>query len=172
MPTYDSIAAFAKVQIKNIQDALKAEYVLRAAVVPLVPEIKDRIQQRGQKADNSQIGTYGNRVIPQAFGKAQSFASKKRLKTLKGTDSYKEVRQKLGLQTDYIDLTFSGDMMRSLKAGPIGPKSYGIGFLSETEDKKAFWNEKRFGLIFDVTAYELKLSLSIINKEATKILSR
>ena len=172
MPVYDSTAAFLKQQLKNLKEASKADKVLRQAALDATTAVSDRVQQQGEKSDGSQIGQYGQRVIPSAFGKAQSFASKKRLKTLSSTDSYKQLRQKLGLQTAYIDFTFSGDMWKSWKPFPISDTAYGITFTSAEQLQIANSLESRFGTTFELSKEELEQSLKTINRLATQLLSK
>jgi hypothetical protein len=59
-----------------------------------------------------------------------------------------------------------------MKAGPSGPNAYGVGFIGNDAFFKAFYNEQRFGPIFDPSKYELQVSLTVINKEAQKLLSK
>jgi len=172
MPVYDSTSAFLKQQLKNFREASKADKVLRAAALYAAPEVMKRVQNQGEKSDGSQIGQYGQRVIPSAFGKAQSFASKKRLKTLSSTDSYKQLRQKLGFQTAYIDFTFSGDMWKSWLPVPISNTAYGVTFTSPEQLKIANSLESRFGTTFELSDEELKQSLEIINRLAIEYLSK
>jgi hypothetical protein len=172
MPVYDSTSAFLRQQLKNFKDASKADKVLRAAALYAAPAVQSRVQQDGQKSDGGQIGKYGQRVIPAAFGKAQSFGSKKRLATLSSTDSYKQLRQKLGLQTAYIDFTFSGDMWKSWRPVPISDTAYGVTFVSPEQLKIANSLESRFGITFELTDQELEQSLKTINRLATQYLSR
>jgi hypothetical protein len=154
MPKYNSLQAFAAQQLANFQNATDANKVLRQAVIVVVPEMKRRIQNDGKNTADAQMKTKS----PRKYG-AYSRA-------------YGRFRNKKGFQTAIIDLTLSGAMMNSLKAGPTGPNSYGIGFLGPDEFKKAEWNEGRFGTIFDPSKYELQVSLTVINKEATKLLSK
>ena len=172
MPVYDSTSAFLKQQLKNFREASKADKVLRAAALYAAPEVMRRVQKEGEKSDGSQIGQYGKRVIPSAFGKAQSFASKKRLKTLSSTDSYKQLRQKLGLQTAFIDFTFSGDMWKSWLPVPISNTAYGVTFTSPEQLKIANSLESRFGTTFELSDEELAQSLQIINRLAIEFLSK
>ena len=172
MPVYDSTSAFLKQQLKNLKEASKADKVLRAAAIDATSAVSDRVQQQGQKSDGSQIGQYGQRVIPSAFGKAQSFANKKRLSTLSSTDSYKLLRQKLGLQTAFIDFTFSGDMFKSWKPVPISDTAYGITFTSAEQLQIANSLESRFGITFELSKQELEQSLKTINRLATQYLSK
>jgi hypothetical protein len=172
MPVYDSTSAFLRQQLKNFKDASKADKVLRAAAVYAAPAVQARVQQDGEKSDGSQIGKYGQRTIAAAFGKAQSFASKKRLKTLASTDPYVELRRKLGLQTNYIDFTFSGDMWKSWKPVPISNTAFGVTFISQEQLEIANSLESRFGKTFELSDQELEQSLKIINRLAIEFLSR
>jgi hypothetical protein len=172
MPVYDSTSAFLRQQLKNFADASIPNKVLREAAINATSAVSDRVQFAGQKSDNSQIGQYGQRVIPSAFGKAQSFGSKKRLATLSSTDSYKQLRQKLGLQTAFIDFTFSGDMFKSWRPIPISDTAYGVTFVSAEQLNIANSLESRFGITFELTDKELDQSLQTINRLAIKYLSR
>jgi len=154
MPKYNSLQAFAAQQLANFQNATDANKVLRQAVIVVVPEMKRRIQNDGKNTADVKMRTKSARKYG-AYSRA-----------------YGRFRNKKGFQTAIIDLTLSGAMMNSLKAGPTGPNSYGIGFLGPDEFKKAEWNEGRFGTIFDPSKYELQVSLDVINRQATKLLSK
>ena len=154
MPKYNSLQAFAAQQLANFQNATDANKVLRQAVIVVVPEMKRRIQNDGKNTADVQMKTKSARKYG-AYSRA-----------------YGRFRNKKGFQTAIIDLTLSGAMMNSLKAGPTGPNSYGIGFLGPDEFKKAGWNEGRFGTIFDPSKYELQISLDVINRQAQKLLSK
>ena len=182
MPKYNSLQAFAAQQLANFQNATDANKVLRQAVIVVVPEMKRRIQNDGKKSDGSQIGKYSTKKL--SFGKITNrfydTATKKQLAariknnakpgTFEG--GYKQLRQERGLETSFVDLTFTGAMMGDLKAGPAGPNSYGIGFLSSEQNKIAGYNEKKYGVIFDLAKYELQVSLDVINRQAQKLLSK
>jgi hypothetical protein len=154
MPNYNSTKQFLEAQIRNLTNAMNPDKVLRQAVVTLVPEMKNRIQQDGKLSNGGKITS----PSPEKFGAY--------------SEGYGKKRQKKGYQTNHIDLTFKNDMMRDLKPGPTGPMSYGVGFLSNEQRKIAGFNEERFGAIFDPTDQELKQSLVTINKAITKILSK
>jgi hypothetical protein len=154
MPKYNSLQAFAAQQLANFQNATDANKVLRQAVIVVVPEMKRRIQNDGKNTADVKMKTKSARKYG-AYSRA-----------------YGRFRNKKGFQTAIIDLTLSGAMMNSLKAGPTGANSYGIGFLGPDEFKKAEWNEGRFGTIFDPSKYELQVSLDVINRQATKLLSK
>jgi hypothetical protein len=155
MPKYNSLQAFAAQQLANFQNATDANKVLRQAVIVVVPEMKRRIQNDGKNSADVKMRTKS----PKKFG-AYSYA-------------YGKYRVKTGREeVSIIDLTYNGDMMRSFKAGPTGANSYGIGFLGPDEFDKAFYNEERFGVIFDPSKYELQISLDVINRQAQKLLSK
>ena len=154
MPKYNSLSAFAAQQLANFQNATDANKVLRQAVIITVPEMKRRIQNDGKNSGDVKMRTKSTQKYG-AYSKA-----------------YGRFRNKKGRQTAIVDLTFSGAMMDSLKAGPTGTNSYGIGFLGAEEFKKAGYNEANFGIIFDPSKYEQQVALQSINKAAQKLLSR
>jgi hypothetical protein len=154
MPKYNSLAAFAAQQLANFQNATDANKVLRQAVIITVPEMKRRIQNDGKNSGDVKMRTKSSQKYG-AYSKA-----------------YGRFRNKKGRQTAIVDLTFSGAMMDSLKAGPTGVNSYGIGFFGPDEFKKAGYNEANFGIIFDPSKYEQQVALESINKSAQKLLSK
>jgi hypothetical protein len=154
MANYPSTKAFFDQQLRNLANATNPDKVLRTAVVTLVPEMKNRIQQDGKRSDGGKISSNPNPSFG-AYSKA-----------------YGKKRQTKGLQTAHVDLTFKNDMMRDLKPGPTGPLSYGAGFLSDEQRTIANYNEQKFGAIFDPTDQELKQSLVTINKAIQKELSK
>ena len=181
MANYPSTKAFFDQQLRNLANATNPDKVLRTAVVTLVPEMKNRIQQDGKKSDGSQIGQYSDKTITggpigNRFGElATKKQFKARQKAFGDTTEfygYKDFRKALGLQVNFIDLTLTGAMMTNLKPGPTGPLSYGVGFLSDEQRTIANYNEQKFGAIFDPTGQELKQSLATINKAIIKELSK
>lgn len=154
MPKYNSLQSFAAQQLANFQNATDANKVLRQAVIITVPEMKRRIQNEGKNSDGVKMRSKSSQKYG-AYSKA-----------------YGRFRNKKGRQTAIIDLTFTGAMMDSMKAGPTGANSYGIGFLGPDEFKKAGYNEGNFGIIFDPSKYEQQVALESINKAAQKILSK
>lgn len=154
MPKYNSFAQFAKQQLTNIQNATDANKVLREAVVVTVPEMKRRIQNQGKRADGSEMQSRSKDKIG-AYSRVW------------GTK-----RTEKGRQIGYIDLTFSGDMINDLRASPVSFNGYGIIFFSGDQFKKAQKMERLFGPIFDLSTFELQLSLAIINKKAQQLLSK
>lgn len=120
--------------INNIKDKLTilgdADVVIRTSAVDTVALISDRVQQRGLKTDGSRIKSF------YSYG-------------------YGLKRRKKGLQTKFIDLTFTGDMLADYTVVPDGNDSFVAGFRSDKSARKAEWNEERFGTIFQASKDEL-----------------
>ena len=179
MPVYDSTSAFLKQQLQNFEDASVADKVLRAAALYAAPAVSDRVQQDGKKSDGTDLPPYDSgksfsisSPIGRRFG---DIANKKQKKAFGNSDSfgsYKEFRQKLGLQTAYMDLTLTGAMWGSWMPIPISNKAYGVTFVTFEQAKIAGFLEERFGPIFELTNEELDQSLKIINRLAIEFLSR
>lgn len=121
-------------KITSLEDADK---LFRTAAFDSVALISDRVQQDGLKTNDTPI---------------KSFYSA----------GYGKKRRKAGLQTQFIDLTFSGDMMGDfIPATIIG--GWAAGFRGEKASQKADWNEERFGTIFNLSTDELNVVTKGIN---------
>lgn len=106
-----------------------ADKLLRQAAFDTVALVTDRVQQDGLKTNNSPI---------------KSFYSLR----------YGQKRRKRGLQTQYVDLTFSGDMLDDFLQAPLG-NNFVVGFKSEKQGQIATFNEERYGLVFNLSSTEL-----------------
>lgn len=145
--TYPSFEAFAKDQISIFNELKDVDKVLRTALLDSLSLIKSRIQQDGLNSQESNIGTYSK--------------------------TWATFRKSRGRQTDHVDLTLEGTLMRNFSIIPDGNNALGIGFTSDTEAKKASDNEKRFNAkIFDLSSDELAFVEQEINKKVVQILSR
>jgi hypothetical protein len=140
-----NISDVVKIEISRLRDLANPDLVTRSAAFDTVALISDRVQQEGKKSDNSAI---------------QSFYSA----------GYAKKRAKNGLQTGFVDLTFTGDMLNDFL--PVQENGdWGVGFIGDRNADKARWNEERFGTIFELSQSELKLiELAILNN-INKILS-
>jgi hypothetical protein len=170
MATYNSTKAFLQVERQRYKELLNGQKLLRYTALQTQTVIQTRVQQRGLNSSSALIGggKYSGSVIKPAFGKAQTFGSKRRLKKITGKEGYAELRQKLGRQIAYIDLTFSGDMFKAFITAPNG-NGWAVGFTSG-QSVIAGYNEKRFGRIFGPTQQEYKFFLSLVNVAIEKIL--
>jgi hypothetical protein len=171
MPVYDSTKAFLRQQTANFKKASDANLIMRAASVEIVTLIQDRIQQQGQKSSGAQIGQYSDRIYKRARRKAKSFASKRRFAKTTSKQGYKTLRQKLGLQVAYIDLTFSGDMFKNWKAYPTRD-GWQFGFRAKRQLKKADELENMFGQIFYPTKKEQDIIFRYITRQAQNVLKQ
>jgi len=121
-------------KITSLEDADK---LFRVAAFDSVALISDRVQQDGLKTNETPI---------------KSFYSV----------GYAKKRKKKGLQTQFIDLTFSGDMMGDFVPAPI-IGGWAAGFRGGKSSEKADWNEDRFGTIFNLSTDELNVVTKGIN---------
>jgi len=172
MPQFTSTHQFMLAQLANLKDLTNVNKVLRKAAIESADAVQSRIQQKGLKSNDSPIGKYSNKNYQSAFGKAEAFGSKKRLKKVTGNEGYKELRQKLGLQTNYIDFTFSGDMWKSWKVIPIDDTSLGVAFTASEQGDIAGYLESRFGDCFILSEQEFKQVMQTINIEILKIINK
>lgn len=138
-------------------------------------EYVSRIFNEGKASDKTPIGQYStkpmlvgaksfmNKTKANAFFSSEKAKNKKnkgdsgwrtikteqgfeRLKLIEG--GYKEFRALNGLQTSEVDLTFRGDLFRSVK---LDVKRFAIGFNSILQKAKADYLEERFKkVIFEV----------------------
>jgi hypothetical protein len=140
--------------------------------------IKTRIQQRGESADGSRFPGYSTKEVPSFFFEGKG---KRKLKKdsfgetiLQQNDflSYKQWREENGLQTDYVDMTFTGEMMRSLKIIEQGntPDGYAVKIAGGTEegDQKFDWNSKRYGDVLRVSKEEEEIFAQTLDSELQK----
>jgi len=172
--TYPSFESFAKDQVGLFNQLRDVDKVLRTALLDSLVLIKDRVQQKGEKSDGSQIGTYSDKgnagKIARSFG---SIANQRQQRAGGFSGSYKEFRQRLGRQTAYVDLTLTGDMLRNFTIIPISQNSLGIGFTSDKEAVKARKNEQHFGgPIFDLSADEEKFINDAIETKVNAIFAQ
>ena len=144
--------------------------VVRRAFFDSIALISNRIQQRGEKTDGSQIGKYSTKTlnfkaITSGFYK---IGSKKqilsRYKSHGDIDEfygYDDFRKALGRQVQFIDLTLTGEMIDGLTLIKQG-KDWVIGFISKASADKAQWNEAKFGTVFHLSENEIDLVISAL----------
>jgi len=168
---YNSTLEYIAANRQRFADLFNAEKVLRQAAFDSKALVQSRVQQRGQLSNLALIGggKYSGRVIKPAFGKARTFANKRQLKSITGKEGYAQLRQKVGRQIAYIDLTFSGDMCKAFIVSP-GKGSYSVGFTND-QARIAGFNEKRFGRVFGLSDGEYNQVRSIIESKIKSILS-
>ena len=133
------------------------------AVQIINANVKERIFNKGEGKMGEQIGVYDN-MRRQTFltGKAK-LTKKQRIKAEGVEDigmTYKELRKLRGLQTDFVDLKFSGSLQNSIITNKDS-----IFFNNNKETKIAGYNEKHFGKkIFAPSANESQIFIDILDK--------
>lgn len=130
-----------------------------------------RIFNRGLAADMKQIGKYDDtkkqtfltdNVFDQLNKKSQRKVEKKLQEGDEAGHTYKELRELAGLQTEYVDLQFTGAMFESVQHGVSG-NTFSIGFTNAGRAKIAGYLEKKYGRpIFELSKQEIDESIRIL----------
>lgn len=121
---------------RMVQELADPDKLFRKPLFDLYALVSERIQQKGLRTDGTPIGGYRGY-----------------------SEMSKELRKRKGLQTDFIDLTFTGDMMdRGLIVGPVSAHSWGMGFINQLEADKMELNEARFGEIITPSEEERNIA--------------
>lgn len=140
--------------LSALDDITDVDKVLGRAVFDSFAGIKQRIQQKGGNAKGGKIGNY-------AKNKAGT-----------GLGSWARKRQEAGRQTNFIDLTFSGDLMnRGFSVIGINDKSIGIGFLNSESAKIAGFIEDRFGRVFILSDSEIETFEASVIEDINEIIN-
>lgn len=174
---------------------------LRFAAFDVTSRMGERIFDDGKKTDGSSIGQYstkpiyvnpdvlkemkvpGNIGVPMGkTGEIKFKTGKKkgeRHKTKYLAGGYKELRNKLGRQTSYIDLTLSDELKFDFgnQQDPAEPRKaneleYQIRLDKEINQKKRGGMEERFGNIFTPSEAEKEQFFTTIGFKFREALSR
>lgn len=126
-------------------------------------DIQTRVQEKGQKSNGASFENYSTNPLPLFFfdGKSNRKTASAKITSKNYPDglSYSEFRRLNGLQTAFVDLTFSGEMFRDIKArqtGPVGRHVYTAKIGAERKDNqdKIRWNTRRKGVFLALTIQE------------------
>jgi hypothetical protein len=133
--------------------------VIRTGCFNLFAEISERIQNQGRRTDG--------RAIEAAFVAGRSRTKRRGAYSAGWFYS----RRKRGRQTRRMDLTDSGDLLdRGFQVGPVGRKSYGLGFQNKPMADRAEYLEDMFGPIFYASDKEKKDCLKHVIDDVRKII--
>lgn len=182
MPTgYDKMLD----QIARVKRAIPA--IMTIAGETARGEMLERIFTNGQASNGSKIGDYSTRPMLVGFksfinaGPARAFFAEKprwvtvqtqrgprRLAIMQG--GYKELRQREGRVTAFVNLRREGRLERSIQ--PVAaPDGYGWGFINAFDAMKAGTMEKYYQKpIFDFSEAEQQTVTDVINYELARIL--
>lgn len=123
--------------LKNIDKSI--EVAKQTTVVLVYGGVKNRIFMEGEDKLGNSIGTY--------------------------SESYKKVRQKKGMQTSFVDQTFSTNLKNS-----ITYNKESIYFKNEYGKKVSGYNEQRFGKrIYAPSKDEANIFFTELNRELDKL---
>lgn len=131
---------------KQIELLKNKEYLLRPVAIEVIPLMTERIHQKGEASNNSQIGTYSSGYL-----KLRERGSKKQQIPVRGADTKVIVSLTRKLEQDW-----------SVIATQNG---YGIGFLNPLSLQKARWVEEKKGKkIFSLSQSEQQYAVDRINE--------
>ena len=153
--------------LSMLADLADIDKILNRATFDSFVMIKQRIQQRGNKTDNTPIGQYQGTPANPVRRKTKNGTT-----TVTAIAGYAKIRQDAGRQIKQIDLTFTGDMLdRSFNVIEIDRNTLAIGFLDDTNGDKARWLEKRFGKIFENSTEEIADFFDTVLQEVNNIIN-
>lgn len=131
--------------LTNVKEINNPETISRAAAAAVMPELRERIHERGEMPDGSKIGTYSN--------------------------SYLKVRQREGKGSDTnVIISFTRQLQNSytLTATDDG---YTIGNISPDGDMKIGYMIELYGDIWKLSEAEEKMALIAAQDMANKLLN-
>lgn len=122
----------------------EADTLLRLIAEGMLGETRDRIHERGEKANGDKMGTYSEKYLE----------LRKKPTSQGGTnDSDPNIR-----------LFFTGQMQNDYKIVPLSDTEYGLGFSNQLNADKADWAEDRFGKIYELTDQEMQGVRDIVSE--------
>lgn len=138
------VAGRIKQQLEKLKNK---EYLLRPVAIEVIPLMTERIHQKGQASDSSQIGTYSSGYLKLRQSKCKRDASNKVI----------------------VSLTRQLENNWSVIATTNG---YGIGFLNPFNLQKARWVEEgKSKTIFSLSKSEQQYAVDRINELVADALS-
>lgn len=136
------------VDFLNLQSGDRGMRALKIGIHDAVSLVSLRVQQQGETADGSTMHNKGNHGQIGAYGIRHGKA-----------------RQKKGLQTEQVDLTYTGDLMRAFQVLDFSADEATAGFLSNSQSGKAKKMEDYYGDIFALsTSEQTDVADSIVNE--------
>lgn len=140
--------------VKSINDDIKSNRALRAAVSSVLALYLDRIFVKGEASDNSKIGKYSTNPISIAKSNQARNTNKTYFK-----GGYDEYKSKVGRNPGFVNLRNTDQLSLGIVMVE-NDDSIQIGTYSDFDYNKARWNEQKFKKnIFDLTTSELSTLL-------------
>lgn len=131
--------------LSNVKELNNPETISRAAAAAVMPELRERIHERGERPDGQQIGVYSNSYL------------KVRQREKKGSDTNVIISFTRALQNGYT-LTATDD-------------GYTIGNISPDGDMKIGYMIELYGDIWKLSEAEEKMALIAAQDMANKLLN-
>ena len=109
--------------------------------------LKERVFNNGLDVNGARIGTYSTN--PSSFG-VSAFAVKSKFKpnpnrrSVFVPDGYSGLRQLNGRQNAYVDLQYTGSLIRSIVVQSVGNQLHALVFQNDEEETIGRANEERF----------------------------
>lgn len=175
--TYDEYIKKVNKQISNLQRL----QITQSAVMDVKTMIDKRVFKDGLRSDNSPIGRYSRkplyvspdssprRIVLKGKHGNTTFKNGKKHKTAY-FDGYGAFRTAIGRQNNTIDLRLTGDLQRDFGASmQVLNGNWVLGTNRRINTVKMLGNEKRFGVIFDLSNKEITYYITIVKKNILKI---
>jgi len=131
----------------QFEEIKNPEFVSRAVATALMPQIRERIHERGENSKGQQIGTYSN--------------------------SYLRLRQRKYNRTADTDViaSLSRQLENSYVLGPDG-EAYSMSVATQLSVDKITWLEEKYGKIWELTESERNDANLVAAHEAQLILDK
>ena len=165
--------------------------VMRAAAVSVLAKVKQRIHQRGQASDGSDIGPYAVKPIyistvtgtgkglathqgktgKSAFAEGKKKGQQHTSQYFAG--GYGQFKAALGPEASKVNLYLTGELCNELTIiGEPGSTGYGIGWTEDEITKRAHALERKYGKeIWGLTEEEKKEVIDVLKCECVKVLT-
>lgn len=152
-------------QIRKLRSGLQKALLISVSSVQ--SEQKDRIHKRGLDSKGQRIGKYSEKPI--------SISKKRQVRNTGQTyfpKGYREYKQRIGQESNFVTLENFGQMMRDYTFFPINKKSIVQGFKNPINAKKATWAEENFDTtIYDWTEEEENIFNKVFDYELNRLLN-
>ena len=173
---------------------LDKELLTREIAFSMSAVVSDRIQDKGLNSDGQKIGDYSTRPtvinnedfrkttipnpIPDNKKSSVEFMpipqpsknGKKGFYGIPFEGGYKQFRSSLGLNSSFVDVTLTGEMMNNFAPVPVNPESWGIGFTNPEMAKRSDYVEEKYGTIFELTEDEEETVGKIVDDKLTQLI--
>lgn len=149
--------------INRINDAVRDETQMRAALSTVLAFHKPRIFQEGQDRNGAKIGTYGTNPISISKTKQARQTGKTYFK-----GGYAEYKNDIGKNPGYVNLRNTDQMMSDYGLQGSG-QQFGFGFQNNENYNKSQWMQEKYDKdIFDLSDRELEVLTNIRIQQLNK----